>query len=78
MTQQEYQDLLMEQAKLSNEMYNTYGYVSGWVASQCVQMYELLTAEQQQRFADKLLYSLNQLQAEQDGEEVNDNQVEIH
>ena len=72
MNQQEYQDRIVEQAQLSKKVHGHYGYVAGWTASQCVQMYDLLTSEQQQEFADKLLYSIDQLYAEEAGEETAD------
>jgi hypothetical protein len=68
MNQQEYQDTLKEQAMLAGEVHGHHSYVAGWIASQCVQMYELLTPEQQEKFSEKLLYSLDQLRAEQAGE----------
>lgn len=68
MTQQEYQDTLLSQAQLAGQVHGHHSYVAGWVASQCVQMYELLTSEQQQKFSDQLLHAIDQLRAEQAGE----------
>lgn len=78
MNQQEYQDTLLKQAQLAGEVHGHHSYIAGWVASQCVQMYELLTTEQQQIFSDKLINSIDELIREQDGKEVKDNTPKVH
>ena len=81
MNQQEYQDTLKEHAMLCNATIGTeyaFGYICGWQASQLVQMYELLTPTQQKEFGDKLLYSLNRMEAEADGETLPDTSPQRH
>jgi hypothetical protein len=78
MNTQEYQDTLKEQASLFYQTEQHPAYLGGWLASQCVQMYELLTPAQQQEFADKLQYAMSHMQAEIDGTPMTDNTLQTH
>jgi hypothetical protein len=78
MNLQEYQDTLKEQASLFYQTEQHPAYLGGWLASQCVQMYELLTTAQQQEFADKLQHAMSCMQDDIDGKPMPDNKLQTH